>query len=128
MPAASHASAIVCALVVQAAFYLADLYDLRVASLDADRGRRLLGALGVVAAGALPAAWAASLDARWAVVGAVAGPPPVHAVPGIGLRKSRSRGGDGHGQHGDDQQHECEAHADSPPSRRRAARATRVRG
>jgi exopolysaccharide biosynthesis polyprenyl glycosylphosphotransferase len=67
------AIAVSCAVLLQIAFYWADLYDVRVASGDAPRGRRLLFALGATFAVAAPITLLAPPSIRTAVPFAMAG-------------------------------------------------------
>ena len=65
--------AVASALLLQIAFYWADLYDVRVAADDSRKGRRLLFALGATFAIAAPITLFAPADVRTAVPFALAG-------------------------------------------------------
>lgn len=76
--------AVACAVVLQVAFYWADLYDVRVASDDSRRGRRLLFALGATCAMAAPITFLAPPGVRasvpFALAGAAVGAAALRAV------------------------------------------------
>jgi exopolysaccharide biosynthesis polyprenyl glycosylphosphotransferase len=76
--------AVACAVVLQVAFYWADLYDVRVASDDSRRGRRLLFALGATFAIAAPITLLAPPGVRasvpFALAGAAVGAAALRAV------------------------------------------------
>jgi exopolysaccharide biosynthesis polyprenyl glycosylphosphotransferase len=76
--------AVACAVVLQAAFYWADLYDVRVAADDSRTGRRLLFALGATFALAAPITLLAPADVRasvpFALTGAAVGAAALRAV------------------------------------------------
>jgi exopolysaccharide biosynthesis polyprenyl glycosylphosphotransferase len=92
--------AVTCAVVLQVAFYWADLYDVRIAADDSRRGQRLLFALGATFALAAPITLFAPENVRasvpFALAGAAVGAAALRAVaPWEPMRRRVLAVGDG---------------------------------